>query len=238
MSTKTANLGLIKPELTDAADITQMNQNWDAIDAEFQKRPTLDEHGKVPEDQLPDTTYIPVSSEVPSDSDIWIDPDDTTIEEGHISDTSNPHKVTADQVGAIPTTEKGVANGVATLDGNGKVTADQASASVIRPVDVAEYALSNTDMGKMLIFTQGEASVTETIVTLPVDAALTMPIGSEVEISKWNGSLSVTIQCESGVNIRTRLKNTLTQISVDGSYGVIALKRIGDTKWYATGDIA
>lgn len=32
MSTLTPNLGLIKPELTDAADITAMNANWDKID--------------------------------------------------------------------------------------------------------------------------------------------------------------------------------------------------------------
>lgn len=32
MSTTTTNLGLVKPELTDAADITAMNENWDKID--------------------------------------------------------------------------------------------------------------------------------------------------------------------------------------------------------------
>lgn len=32
MSTTTKNFGLIKPELTDAADITAMNENWDKID--------------------------------------------------------------------------------------------------------------------------------------------------------------------------------------------------------------
>ena len=102
MSTTTTNFGLIKPELTDVADITAMNENWDTIDAELQNRATLDKNGKVPEDQLPDTTYIPVTSEVPEDSDIWIDPDDETVEEGHINDKNNPHNVTAEQVGAAP----------------------------------------------------------------------------------------------------------------------------------------
>lgn len=32
MSTKTSNFELIKPELTDAANITAMNENWDKID--------------------------------------------------------------------------------------------------------------------------------------------------------------------------------------------------------------
>lgn len=105
MSTTTTNFGLIKPELTDVADITAMNENWDTIDAELQNRATLDENGKVPEDQLPDTTYIPVTSEVPEDSDIWIDPDDETVEENHLTDKNNPHEVTAEQVGAYPAKE-------------------------------------------------------------------------------------------------------------------------------------
>ena len=35
MSTTTTNFSLIKPELTDAADITAMNQNWDKIDEQL-----------------------------------------------------------------------------------------------------------------------------------------------------------------------------------------------------------
>lgn len=37
MSTTTANLGFIKPELTDAADITKYNQNWDKLDQKLNK---------------------------------------------------------------------------------------------------------------------------------------------------------------------------------------------------------
>lgn len=37
MSTTTTNYGLVKPELTDAADITAMNPNWDTIDAELKE---------------------------------------------------------------------------------------------------------------------------------------------------------------------------------------------------------
>ena len=35
MSTTTTNYGLVKPALTDAADITAMNPNWDKIDEEL-----------------------------------------------------------------------------------------------------------------------------------------------------------------------------------------------------------
>lgn len=35
MSTTTPNLGLFKPSLSDIADITKLNENWDKIDAEL-----------------------------------------------------------------------------------------------------------------------------------------------------------------------------------------------------------
>ncbi len=45
--------------------------------------------------------------------------------ETHTGDKSNPHEVTAAQTGAIPVSEKGVAGGVAGLDGTGKVPSSQ-----------------------------------------------------------------------------------------------------------------
>lgn len=41
MSTTTPNFELIKPELTDPADITAINQNWDKIDEELKKGEAL-----------------------------------------------------------------------------------------------------------------------------------------------------------------------------------------------------
>lgn len=43
----------------------------------------------------------------------------------HIEDDNNPHKVEAEQIGAIPTTDKGIPNGVAMLDDHGWVISDQ-----------------------------------------------------------------------------------------------------------------
>ena len=37
MSTKTTNFEFIKPELTDTADITQYNENWDKVDTKFKE---------------------------------------------------------------------------------------------------------------------------------------------------------------------------------------------------------
>lgn len=54
----------------------------------------------------------------------------------HLSNKSNPHGVTAAQIGAIPTSQKGTASGVAELDSSGKVPSSQLPAYVD---DVLEY---------------------------------------------------------------------------------------------------
>ena len=64
MSTTTTNYGLVKPELTDAADITAMNPNWDKIDQELNKKygtdnkPTASDVGARPD------TWMPTASDV------------------------------------------------------------------------------------------------------------------------------------------------------------------------------
>lgn len=76
---------------------------------------SLDATGKVPAAQLPPMNYDPAGSSAEVQSNL----------DAHSGNTSNPHSVTAAQVGAVPTAEKGVAGGVATLDGNGKIVAAQ-----------------------------------------------------------------------------------------------------------------
>jgi len=58
----------------------------------------------------------------------------------HTSNTTNPHSVTSTQVGAIPTAEKGVANGVSTLDGGGKIPVSQIPATALPEVHVVADA--------------------------------------------------------------------------------------------------
>lgn len=102
MSKKTSNYQLVKLELSDPADITALNENWDKLDSELKQRATLDSTGKVREEQLPDITNIPITSDIPSGADIWLDPDEETVEENHVLDRNNPHKVTREQIGAAP----------------------------------------------------------------------------------------------------------------------------------------
>lgn len=52
----------------------------------------------------------------------------------HIDSKENPHGVTAQQVGAIPDSVKGLAGGVATLDEMGKVPSEQIPALIARTV--------------------------------------------------------------------------------------------------------
>ena len=46
-------------------------------------------------------TEIPVTSNPPEDCDIWIDPNETSVEQSHINNRNNPHGVTIEQIGAV-----------------------------------------------------------------------------------------------------------------------------------------
>jgi hypothetical protein len=52
MSTQTTNLKLVKPELTDVADITAFNSNWDKLDEKFNS------NGKIKSDSLDIETLV------------------------------------------------------------------------------------------------------------------------------------------------------------------------------------
>lgn len=54
MATTTTNYGMFKPELTDPADITKMNPNWDTIDAELKRLNLLGDDNKIQMQYLPD----------------------------------------------------------------------------------------------------------------------------------------------------------------------------------------
>ena len=56
--------------------------------------------------------------------------------QSHISSTANPHSVTAAQAGALPTTDKAQPNGIASLDGGGKVPVSQIPATALPQVYV------------------------------------------------------------------------------------------------------
>ena len=58
--------------------------------------------------------------QMPTAADVGAEPANANIQ-AHIISTANPHNVTPAQIGAVPTTEKGAANGIPTLDVNSEV---------------------------------------------------------------------------------------------------------------------
>jgi hypothetical protein len=67
MSTTTTNYGLVKPALSDAADITAMNKNWDKIDTELKKK--YDADNKPSADDLAVPT-LKEGTSIPANSDL------------------------------------------------------------------------------------------------------------------------------------------------------------------------
>lgn len=65
MSTTTDKLGLIKPELTDPADITAFNQNWDTLD---EKIDSLEQKTENLSGTSTDVTYDNSNSSLESDN--------------------------------------------------------------------------------------------------------------------------------------------------------------------------
>lgn len=182
--TNTTNYNLKKPDENDNVLIGDLNENADAIDQALhgleegkadKAKPskagslaaldesgnltdsgrtpgaaggvaTLDEGGKVPAGQLPEMNYDPAGSAKKVQQAL----------DAHIKDKDNPHGMTAQQVGAIPATQKGTAGGVATLDKSGKVpetqlpeiTASQVGAytkeQVLKAATAALYGLGSS----------------------------------------------------------------------------------------------
>lgn len=61
MATYTDNYKLKKPAPEDFADVADLNENADKIDATLKAKADLDESGKLKESQLPSLSYIPAS---------------------------------------------------------------------------------------------------------------------------------------------------------------------------------
>lgn len=115
MSTTTTNLGLIKPELTDAADITAMNENWDKIDTELKDAEdhasnksnphgvTASQVGLGNVNNTADTDKPVSTAQATAIADAKAA--GTTAQtnlDSHTANKSNPHGVTAAQAGALP----------------------------------------------------------------------------------------------------------------------------------------
>ena len=89
---QTQNLGLKLPEGSDWADVTALNENMEVLDAAVAGKADVGEDGKIPASQLPEMNYDPAGSAAAVQANLT----------AHTGNTSNPHGVTAEQIGAVP----------------------------------------------------------------------------------------------------------------------------------------
>lgn len=130
----------------------------------------------------------------------------------------------ASDVGAIPTSQKGSANGIASLDNRGKVTATQSTSHVSNITDAAVTVTEDMN-GRTYILSASNA------ITVTVPDPASMPDGFEVEMVQWGtGKVSFAIDV-SGKYIRS-LDGARTIV---GQYGVAVLKKIGSSTWLLAG---
>ena len=93
---------------------------------------------------------------------------DVAANTAHRNATGNPHSTTPADIGAIPATEKGAVNGVATLDGTGKIPTAQIPASALPTFDV----VADIPARDALVVQEGdEAFVTSTALFYIYDGA-------------------------------------------------------------------
>ncbi|MFN6460538.1 MAG: hypothetical protein RMZ41_001650 [Nostoc sp. DedVER02] len=101
---------------------------------------TLDTAGKIPDSQIPDaiTRDTELTTGLATKAD-------TTALTSHTSNTSNPHSVTAAQVGAIATTARGAANGVASLDASTLIPIAQIPTTIARQSDLTTHTTNTSN---------------------------------------------------------------------------------------------
>lgn len=140
--------------------------------------------------------------------------------------------ITPASIGAVSAVEKGAANGVATLNGDGRITGIQSCSSVVTHYNVTNYTMTTDDVGQAHAFEMPGGSSAKMTVTLPAS----LPIGAEFEILKSNAGTTLVVSAGTGATIRTINKSGQPSISAGpGKYALIALKRYNQNWWYATG---
>lgn len=127
--------------------------------------------------------------------------------------------------GGIPTSEKGVANGVATLDANGKVTASQAT-SLVRGI-TDSFTLS-ADLNGCCIVVNSETPITCTLPNLK-----TLPDNFECEVVQQSNG-TVTFAVDSSVSDQY-IYSLNRAVTTAGTYAVVSIKKLLPTRWLLAG---
>lgn len=141
--------------------------------------------------------------------------------------TSGNVTLSASNVSAIPTSQKGASSGVATLDSSSKVTATQASADVISVSSSRD--LQHSDNNRLLrVYTS--SSLTITIAS--EGSAGSYPTDMEVEFM-LSGTGTLTFAADSGVTLYSKDNAR----SIANQYSGASLKKIAANTWWLVGDL-
>jgi hypothetical protein len=175
----------------------------------------------------------------------------------HINAKDNPHKVTFSQVGAASAnhthtaadvgaapanhthtaasigaaaashTHTAAQVGAVGLDSNGKATASQISAGIIRIT--ASATLAATHCGQFL-YTDSSSAI-----TLTIPNSSNLPVGTEIEIKRW-GSGAAKIKCASDIYLRGIGSSAAGETyAITDRYGSAVIKKVTSNSWSIDG---
>lgn len=147
----------------------------------------------------------------------------------HASSGADP--ITPAAIGAVAVSAVGAVSGVASLDVNGKLTAEQASSAIVEVTGNRTLQLS--DAGKLLLVNSSSAVT----LTIPFHTSVAFPVGTELEVMR-RGSGAVTFAEATSVG----LLHPTSSKTMGNQYSVAALKLIsaGDSgdRWVISGGMA
>lgn len=141
-----------------------------------------------------------------------------------------PETTTPADIGALPTSEKGTANGVASLNTHGKVRANQLTSKIISKQE--SFTIDNSLNGCTIYLN----STSNTIVTLP--NPVDIDVEFECEVIQF-GTGSVTFQLDATASEDGRYMRSLDNCStIAGRFGAVSVKRLSSYTWLLAGALA
>lgn len=140
----------------------------------------------------------------------------------HISDTSNPHSVTATQVGlgSVNNTADS-AKPVSTAQQTALDLKQNLNSTFDRKTDI-DYTLVLTDNGEAIEMDSTSAHT----LTVPLNSSVAFPIGTNIPVIKYNTG-TVTIVATGGVTINSS-SGTLI---VENQHSAALLQKVGTNEW-------
>lgn len=126
-------------------------------------------------------------------------------------------------------------DGAATLDSYGKLTPQQSSSRIVRKN--ASFSLSNGEAGCFVLCNCTESNGDITM-TIPNDTSI--PVGTEVEVIRWDGGSNLTITNGANVVLCSVKSKALVYgaRNISSPYGVATLKKIDLNTWLLVGQLS